>query len=261
MNNLSKSWFKSSYADRHRRAKMAWMSLNNDKLRAKYGLMPVGGDANHLLNSERLGANPHGVATLLQVGRPVTTMSEWFHIEYKIALDEFDDAFVDWEDEPIRTPVKIQRLKAAFKIFAPKHKALYAFVKHHPLTKSEDLVAMGFPYCEHSRVSSPAPSTFPVAILIRKATGVIEIQYFDGKTKKRGKPHGIYGAEIRWSLLINNPNNDYSLLLNSEISIVSPFVLHFGPEDYGKTLYCVLRWENYIGVKGGYSEVYSIIVG
>jgi hypothetical protein len=120
---------------------------------------------------------------------------------------------------------------------------------------------MGFPYYESSRSLSPNPNTVPVAVLTRKATGVVEVRYFDGKSKRRGKPRGMHGVELRWSLLDNHPGNDYHLLINSEFSTASPILLHLNPEDYGKTLYCVLRWENNRGVKGDFSIVYSIIVG
>jgi hypothetical protein len=41
------------------------------------------------------------------------------------------------------------------------------------------------------------PEAEPGTSVIRQVT----INFWDSATKKRGKPHGIHGAEIRWAIL------------------------------------------------------------
>jgi hypothetical protein len=40
----------------------------------------------------------------------------------------------------------------------------------------------------------------------------------------------------------------------------SPYTFQFDLSDAGKRLYCCLRWENNVGVKGPWSEIQSAII-
>ncbi|MDR2534275.1 MAG: hypothetical protein LBC81_05845 [Tannerellaceae bacterium] len=272
MNTVTKHWYSGSYEEKHRRAKQAWTYINTAPVRKKYGFAPSTEEVDPPSVGEREAKQQESDANHDEAATPVTehqavtphvaeTQEEWLDITYKQSFDEFDTAFLEWLDDALRTPIKIKRLKDAIKVFEPLHRALYAFIKHHPLTTSVDLVEMGFPIYDAIRTPSPEPTTTPIAVLVRKGLGVIEIRYFDGTTRRRGKPRGMHGAEIRWAVLPANPGNDYTKLINSEFDTASPFVITFPPEDFGKTFYCSMRWENKRGIKGPFSQIYSLIIG
>ncbi|MDR1344997.1 MAG: hypothetical protein LBJ39_06550, partial [Tannerellaceae bacterium] len=76
---------------------------------------------------------------------------------------------------------------------------------------------------------------------------------------RRGKPYGQHGVEIKWGLSdkpVTNPDDlPYSLF-----DTASPYTLSFNPDDYGKTVYIALRWENNRGEKGPWSAVQRVNV-
>ena len=47
---------------------------------------------------------------------------------------------------------------------------------------------------------------------------------------------------------------------HSEFDTASPFTLNFQGHERGKTVYFCLRWENTVGEKGPWGEIYSAIV-
>jgi hypothetical protein len=103
------------------------------------------------------------------------------------------------------------------------------------------------------------PETYPEAepdtTILRQAT----IHFWDSATKKRGKPYGIHGAEIRSQILDHAPEsvND---LTTSNFDTASPFTLKFDESQRGQKLYFCLRWESTSNLKGPFGEIYSAII-
>jgi hypothetical protein len=56
------------------------------------------------------------------------------------------------------------------------------------------------------------------------------------------------------------PVNGPEALIHSEFDTASPFTLNFQGHERGKTVYFCLRWENTVGEKGPWGEIYSAIV-
>jgi hypothetical protein len=99
------------------------------------------------------------------------------------------------------------------------------------------------------------PEAEPDTSIIRQIT----INFWDSATKKRGKPHGVHGAEIRWALLDRAPAL-VGELVNSDFDTASPFMLKFDENQRGQRVYFCLRWETNTNVKGPYGEIYSAII-
>ncbi|MDR1249051.1 MAG: hypothetical protein LBK63_07090, partial [Treponema sp.] len=87
----------------------------------------------------------------------------------------------------------------------------------------------------------------------------ILIRFWDSLTKKRRKPHGVHGAEIRWAILDHAPKS-VAELINSSFDTASPFTLTFDETDRGKRLCFCLRWETNTNLKGPDGEIYSAII-
>jgi hypothetical protein len=113
----------------------------------------------------------------------------------------------------------------------------------------EDKVFYGLRPADGRSTADTAPQTFseaePDTSIIRQVT----IHFWDSATKKRGKPHVVHGAEIRWASLDHAPAS-VDELLNSDFDTASPFTLKFDESDRGKRLYFCLRWESNTNLKG-----------
>jgi hypothetical protein len=99
------------------------------------------------------------------------------------------------------------------------------------------------------------PEADPDTSVIRQVT----IHFWDSVTKKRGKPRGVHGAEIRWAVL-NHPPASVEELVNSDFDTASPFTLRFDETHRGRRLYFCLRWETNANVKGPFGEIYTAII-
>jgi hypothetical protein len=87
----------------------------------------------------------------------------------------------------------------------------------------------------------------------------VGVHYRDKNKLGIGKPKGVHGVEIRHEIL-DEPPKDWDQLRNSSFDTRTPAQLVFKGEDRGKTVYFALRWENNVGEKGPWSEIYSAII-
>jgi hypothetical protein len=103
------------------------------------------------------------------------------------------------------------------------------------------------------------PKTYPEADADTSVLRQVTIHYWDSATKKRAKPRGIHGAEVRWALLDHPPASEKELL-ESDFDTASPLTLKFDESDRGRRLYFCLRWESNTNLKGPYGEIYSAVI-
>jgi hypothetical protein len=71
----------------------------------------------------------------------------------------------------------------------------------------------------------------------------------------------VHCIEIRWeyvTAVTATPNPER--FLHTEVDTATPYVLHLNPDDQGKQLYVVARWENTTGEKGPWGEIMTTIV-
>jgi hypothetical protein len=88
---------------------------------------------------------------------------------------------------------------------------------------------------------------------------ILWIYAYCGRPEKRGKPHGVHDAEIRWAIPDHVPVS-VKELVNSDFDTASPFTLVFDGTQRGLRLYFCLRWETTTNKKGPDGEIYSVVI-
>jgi hypothetical protein len=123
----------------------------------------------------------------------------------------------------------------------------------------EDKQVYGIRPKNATQTGGSEPESYPEAEPDTSVLRQVTIHFWDNVTKKRGKPHGVHGAEIRWAILDHDPAS-VDELTNSDFDTASPFTLKFDENQRGKRVYFCLRWETNTNVKGPYGEIYSAII-
>jgi hypothetical protein len=193
---------------------------------------------------------------------PATPYGEWFSKVFMPNFLTYSAVFEAWLNPAERTPLKMDALADAEKEFVPLYRQLYSgMLKGNPLVTNVDLDAMDLPKrSEGGRTSSPVSNTYPGFSIDSGTIRRLIISYFDKKSRKRkSKPEGQHGVEIRWAILLAPPA-DIDELRNSSFDTRSPFVLDFEESERGETVYVCLRWENTRGEKGPWSGIQSAII-
>jgi hypothetical protein len=132
-------------------------------------------------------------------------------------------------------------------------------MRFNKLMRNEDRLLYGLYPRYGTHTPGAAPTTFPEAEPDTSIIRQVTIRFWDSGSKKRGKPRGVHGAEIRWSLLDHVPSS-VDELVNSDFDTASPFTLKFNEAVRGRRLYFCLRWESNTNLKGPYGEIYSAVV-
>jgi len=177
------------------------------------------------------------------------------------------DAFVDFEaklaraeDPETHTPGAVLAKNQARKVF---EKALRPFIKawiaFNPSVTDEDRLNMGLTVHKDHSTPVPDPTTFPEAMVVLPAAGIVQIHFRDQDADSKAKPFGVHGCEVGWAVLETEPE-DWDDLNHSSFDTHTPINLTFSGHDRGKNLYFALRWENTRGVKGPWSIIQSAII-
>ncbi|MDR0636498.1 MAG: hypothetical protein LBF87_05400 [Treponema sp.] len=132
-------------------------------------------------------------------------------------------------------------------------------IRFNKQMNDEDKLVYGIRAPDRTATPAGEPESYPEAEPDTSALRQVTINFWDSATKKRGKPHGIHGAEIRWSILDHTPAS-VDELTNSDFDTASPFTLKFDETQRGQRLYFCLRWESNTNLKGPYGEIYSAVV-
>jgi hypothetical protein len=125
--------------------------------------------------------------------------------------------------------------------------------------KEEDKQDYGIHTPDPVPTADHPPTTFPEAETDTSIIRQVTIRFWDSLTKKRAKPHGVHGAEIRWAILDHLPKSVQELI-NSDFDTASPFTLKFDESQRGLRLYFCLRWESNTNLKGPDGEIYSVVI-
>jgi hypothetical protein len=131
-------------------------------------------------------------------------------------------------------------------------------VANNPDAIPEDYEALSVPHPGHNPplpVPDKAPGVSIDSGMIRRTTVV----FYDVDGNKRGKPHGVSGAVVRWAIL-DAPPTDIDELIHSALDSASPFHIDFTEEQRGKRVYLCLAWQNPKGEKGPWSEIISALI-
>ena len=132
-------------------------------------------------------------------------------------------------------------------------------MRHNKMMRDEDRFFYGIHPADGSHTPDAEPASFPEAEGETSIPRQVTVHYWDSLTKKRGKSHGIHGAEVRWAVL-DHPPASIDELIHSDFDTASPFTLKFDEASRGKRVYFCLRWESNTGLKGPWGEIYSAII-
>jgi hypothetical protein len=192
---------------------------------------------------------------------PVTDLGKWFDEVFVALLVIFNTAYDAWLNPDERSHVKVVALHEAMNKLVEAYAKLYSgIIKYNPVTTNEILAEMGLPVAEENpKTPSPVPDTIPEVRWEFPAPASVKIIYKYIHSPRGGKPKTYHGVEIRYAILDHAPEvwND---LNHSEFSTKSPHILAFDISARGKVLYFALRWENKVGGKGQWSEIFNVII-
>ena len=135
--------------------------------------------------------------------------------------------------------------KAAMRDFA------HTGIRHNKQMRDEDRLRYGIRPADTTATPAAEPDSFPEAEGDTSIPRQVTIHFRDSATKKRGKPHGVHGAEIRWAA-------QTPVAFGHDTA--SPFTLKFDEDGRGKRVYFCLRWESNINLKGPFGEIGSSII-
>ncbi|GHU24388.1 hypothetical protein FACS1894164_10880 [Spirochaetia bacterium] len=133
------------------------------------------------------------------------------------------------------------------------------YITYSSTVTDDDRIKLGTPIHNKIRTPVPPPSTIPEFEVDTSILQHLRIYFRDQGTKKRGKPYGVAGAEIRWDIR-ETPTLNQEELTHSEFSTSSPYTLEFSGNDRGKMVYFALRWQNGKGQKGAWSEILNAVI-
>jgi hypothetical protein len=132
-------------------------------------------------------------------------------------------------------------------------------IRYNKQMKDEDRLVYGIRPVDRTTASGGTPESYPEAEPDTSIIRQVTIHFWDSATKKRGKPHGVHGAEIRWSIRDRAPAS-VAELSNSDFDTATPLTLKFDESQRGQKIYFCLRWETNTNEKGPYGEIYSAII-
>ena len=132
-------------------------------------------------------------------------------------------------------------------------------IRYNSTMRPEDKLAYGIRPADRTSTPAGKPETYPEAEVDTSIIRQLTIHFWDSATKKRKKPHGVHGAEIRWALLDHEPASENELT-NSDFNTASPLTLIFDESQRGKRVYFCLRWESTTNLKGPFGEIYSAVI-
>jgi hypothetical protein len=185
----------------------------------------------------------------------------WYNSDFIPKHDLFNVAFEDWLNLAERTITKTAVLTVSEKNFIKVYRQLYnGYLKRNPLVSDADLLAMGLPkHPSGEKTPTTKPDSIIVASTDTSKPAIVSVNYRDINKKGTAKPKGVHGAELRW-VILTAPPKDWAQLVNSVFDTRTPIELVFTGDQRGKTLYFAMRWENTVGEKGPWSEIYSVII-
>jgi hypothetical protein len=159
------------------------------------------------------------------------------------------------------------------------------FLRFPPVT-NEDRDNMRIPNYDDTRTPIGKPATRPAFRFAIKDTRLIAVIFRDAGSASRGKPYGIDGAVIRWSVLptvqaaagtpppevealraavaavasSGDPKVADAAFQHSVLATRSPHLLEFAEAERGMTVYAALSWQNETGKEGTMTEIQSAVI-
>ncbi|MDR1644698.1 MAG: hypothetical protein LBS05_02570 [Tannerellaceae bacterium] len=196
--------------------------------------------------------------------KPGTPLGDWYAGTFKVEIyAPYVEAFENWSNSAQRTPISAVALRDAERILIPAYRNLYRMLKNNPLVENADLAHMGYPARTNgSRSPAPVaihPPNFRIAPLTAHR---LAIHYYRTDVKKRARPKGQRGVEIRWDFYDGTGDATADMnpetMIHSRSATTSPALFAFDPKEAGRHVCFALRWENTRGEKGPWSVIHDI---
>jgi hypothetical protein len=182
------------------------------------------------------------------VFQPLLNLHAAFKAAYEKALD------------PNRGPVDIaEKNRTRDALEKALRNFIKAFLLYSPFVSDKDRDEMKLPIHDTKPTPIPPPSTFPEYDIDTSIQSRLSIHFWDEASKKRGKPKGVHGAEIRWEIREEAPAKAEDLS-NSDFATRTPHVFAFTGDKQGQRVYFCLRWENNKGEKGPWGTMVSAVI-
>jgi hypothetical protein len=170
-----------------------------------------------------------------------------------------DVAHMKAENKDTRTKIDVfnrtEAIKEAHVVF---RKVINICVANNPSALPADYVALSVPHPAH-HAPLPAPATYPDFTVDSSVLRRLSVVFHDHGSEKRGKPHGVSGAVVRWAML-DTPPAGVEDLTSSALDSASPYTLDFTEAQRGRRVYFCLAWQNPKGEKGPWSEIVGAVV-
>ncbi|MDR2360048.1 MAG: hypothetical protein LBD85_02045, partial [Oscillospiraceae bacterium] len=112
----------------------------------------------------------------------------------------FETAFIAYQDAnhgKIDVLKKNETRDALIKGLRPFIKSYLMF---NPAVTDADKESMGLPLYDNTRTPIPPPSTIPELEIETPMIRLVSVHFKDFGSKRRGKPKGVHGIELRWGM-------------------------------------------------------------
>jgi len=184
---------------------------------------------------------------------------QWFNDELLPKKVLWVAAWNDYLVPATRTPLITFTKNKTRKDYEKPLRLLVKNLESNPRVSDEDRRGMGITIPSTTRKVILPTTTYPVATVDSSTIRLLKIIFRDSESSSKAKPHGVHGAEIRWSLL-DTPPVTVNELIMSGFDTRSPYMLEFSESQRGQVVWFCLRWENTRGEKGPWSEIVSAII-
>jgi hypothetical protein len=184
--------------------------------------------------------------------------SSWAHINPPM-ISAYENALAKAQDPNSGVADTLEKnetrdtLKKATRIYVKEH------LEYNSLITDEERLHMGLPVHDPHPTPASDPHTYPLLSTKLPAPGVVEIHAVDSESRRRAKPAGVHGFEVKTAIL-ETPATDWAQLTDSIFFTRTPGQISFSGAQRGKMLSLAARWENTRGVKGPWSEIITVII-
>jgi hypothetical protein len=189
-----------------------------------------------------------------------TPSGEWYDSVCVPALDVYSTTYRTWSSLATRTPLALDNLKDAERVYFPLYRQFHATVKASALVSNSSLEAMGFPpRHEGGGQRHPVNRTF-IDLSVRPIGYVaLSVAFENRDTGSSVIPYYLTGAVVSHSVS-TTPVTDPNHLTHSRLATRSPMRIFFEPELRGATVYFAARWQNRRGELGPWSDISVAII-
>ncbi|MDR1676297.1 MAG: hypothetical protein LBR86_07510 [Tannerella sp.] len=183
----------------------------------------------------------------------------WMTKVFNPAANLWNAKYSAWRDPLTRTRLITAEKKAARKAYEPHVSMLVKGLRVNPRLTEDERLEIRLTDYDTTPTRVAVPHTWPVGTLMPVGPHQLRLDFRDCESKRRAKPHGVHGCEIRMGVM-STPPASVEDIPSSRFSTRTPVFLDFDMSLRGQTVYVCLRWENTRGEKGPWGYILSAII-